>query len=69
MTESEHSQAIRKKLELQGDDKESVEATMRIINLNEKSDAKDRKNDSVRSWISLFISALAVFISFIALLK
>lgn len=65
MKESERVIATRKLLLQQGDNPEQIEAVINVIKANENNE----KNDSLRSWLAVIISGLAMIISFIAIFK
>jgi len=59
MKDSKKIIATRKLLEQQGDKPEAIEATLNLIRANEENE----KNESLRSWIAVFISAIALIVS------
>jgi hypothetical protein len=65
MKDSKKILAIKKLLEQQGEKPEEIEATLNIIRVNEDSE----KMDSLRSWIAVVISGLALLVSIVAIFK
>ncbi|MFA6194119.1 MAG: hypothetical protein WC719_00035 [Patescibacteria group bacterium] len=65
MKDSSRVIATRELLLQQGDKPEEVEAILNVIRAQENTE----KNDSLRSWLAIVISGLAMVVSFVAIFK
>ncbi|MCB9813272.1 MAG: hypothetical protein H6772_02585 [Pseudomonadales bacterium] len=65
MKDSKKILAIKKLLEQQGEQPNEIEATLNLIRVNEETE----KMDSLRSWIAVIISGLALLVSMVAIFK
>lgn len=58
-----HQKAVKKLLESEGDDPQTIESILELIKISDD----EKKSDNFRSWISVVISIVAVAVSFLAL--